>query len=159
MKHTVFFGHGRILVVALACVAPALGGCSSNEGLKKQVKSMETQLTAMRADQDRMEERLAAMELASNVPKRDHDEAPAAAARVEHPRLKVIHLGPEDEDSDRPSEPPAAASPESGGRRPIIRGSGDRVIKLGDADSDETTRNDGADGRPVAQLGRESRGN
>src|SRR6185436_734619 len=114
-------------------------------------------ITAMRADQDRLEERLAAIELSSAIPR-----APAAAPaaqRVEHPRLKVIHLAPEDEETTTPTEPPPAASPESTGKRPIIRGTGDRVIKLGDAESDETTQNGESTGRPVAQLGKDSRGN
>jgi hypothetical protein len=158
MAYRAIFGRSsRVLGVAVAFASSALFGCGGSDQLKKQVASLETQLTSVRADQDRLEERLAAVELASSVPPRT---APASQGqeRVEHPRLKVIHLAPEDESSSA-SEPSdeSSANPTKGqpSRRPIIRGTGDRVIKAFDADGDESTKNDDATAAPVAELRRE----
>jgi len=149
-----FFARRGAALAAGLFIVPAIFGCGGTDRLKKQVAGLETQVTAMRADQDRLEERLAAVELSSSVP-RGSAAATPATEHVEHPRLKVIHLAPEDEESTV-EEPTPSASPDNGGRRPIIRGTGDRVIKLGDADSNETTQNGDTGTRPVAQLGKDS---
>lgn len=168
MADTAFFGRHRTTSIAVLLLAPAFFGCSSSDRLKKQVSGLETQLTALRADQDRLEERLAAVELSSTVP--SHAAAAGSGTeradrsdRVERSRLKVIHLSPDDaEPVERTSavEPPASAPPDSAAaRRPIIRGTGDRVIKVGDGDSDETSRNDEPTSKRVADLGKDSRRN
>lgn len=160
MAYTAILGRRSALGAALALGAFALFGCSGSDRLKKQVAALETQLTAVRADQDRLEERLAAVELSSTVPSRSA--AKAATDRVDHPRLKVIHLSPDDEaatatePSDESSTSPAKGAPS---RRPIIRGTGDRVIKANDADGDETTKNEDSSASPVAELRREPRRN
>jgi outer membrane murein-binding lipoprotein Lpp len=156
-----FFGRHPTTVIAVLVLAPALFGCGSSDRLKKQVSGLETQLTALRADQDRLEERLAAIELSSSVPSRAAGAGAAAAAdRVERPRLKIIHLSPDDQEpAEKAVETPASSAPDAASRRPIIRGTGDRVIKVGDGDSDETTRGDLPTGKRVADLGRASRGN
>lgn len=139
-------------------LALTVGGCSSNDALKKQISGLETQLTAMRADQDRLDERLAAVELSSTVPSRAAAPPPP---RVDHPRLKVIHLAPEDDEQPTPEASPVpAAVAEPAGKRPIIRGTGERVIKLGDADprDDEAAARDSAPVKPVA-MAREGRRN
>jgi hypothetical protein len=112
----------------------------------------------MRADQDRLEERLAALELSAS--QSSHAGSAPAAERVERPRLKVIHLSPDDDgaSAEPVNEAPAPASNDSA-RRPIIRGTGDRVIKVGDGEADESTNRDGAPTKPVAQLGKDARGN
>lgn len=161
MDDRAYFGRHRTILVAVLLLAPAFVGCGSSDRLKKQVSGLETQLTSLRADQDRLEERLAAVELTSAVPPRgtasarDAAAAAAAADRVERPRLKIIHLSPDDQEppADRATEPPASSAPDSSARRPIIRGTGDRVIKVGDGDSDETTRSDPPTGKRVADLG------
>jgi outer membrane murein-binding lipoprotein Lpp len=156
MGYTALFGRSNVLSAALVFGCVALFGCGSTDHLKKQVASLETQLTAVRADQDRLEERLAAVELTSTVPPRTAANRPTD--RVDHPRLKVIHLSPED-DATAPTEPTdeTSTSPNKGApsRRPIIRGTGDRVIKANDAEGDESTKNDDATGSPVAELRRE----
>jgi hypothetical protein len=133
-------------------------GCSSTDHLKKQVGALENEITAMRADQDRLEERLAAVELSASVPRT----APRSAAteRVERPRLKIIHLEPEESDTPvEPSEPAESPSAEPATHRPVIRGTGDRVIKVGDGDaSDESTRRDAPPTSPLADLGDGARG-
>lgn len=158
MDDRAYFGRHRSTLIAVLLLAPAFLGCSSSDRLKKQVSGLETQLTALRADQDRLEERLAAVELSSAVPPRGTASAPgsagAAAERVERPRLKIIHLSPDDQEppGERATEPPASSAPDSSARRPIIRGTGDRVIKVGDGDSDETGRSDTSTGKRVADL-------
>ncbi len=126
--------------------------------MKKQVAGLETQVTTMRADQDRLEERLAALELTSSQAARGPSSP--AAERVERPRLKVIHLAPDDEGAAaEPANEPAPSAPsDSAAHRPIIRGTGDRVIKVGDGDSDESTSRDGPPAKPVAQLGKDPHG-
>ena len=151
MENTALFGLRATAIGVVLLLGPAVCGCAGTDRLKKQVSGLETQLTAMRADQDRLEERLAALELSSPL-------TPAAKAseRVEHPRLKVIHLGPEEPEA---AAPPAEVAPthpaDPAGHRPIIRGTGDRVIKLGDGDADESTSRDGSPSKPVAQLGKD----
>lgn len=161
MGHTANFGRpSAIFGGALVIGSLGLFGCGGSDQLKKQVTALEAQLTAVRADQDRLEERLAAVELSSTVPSRTI--AKSSSDRVDHPRLKVIHLSPEDEaatatePSDESSTSPTKGAPS---RRPIIRGTGDRVIKAFDAESDETTKNDAASAAPVAELRREPRRN
>jgi len=161
MGYTALLGRpSSLLRAALAFGSLALFGCGGSDQLKKHVTSLETQLTAVRADQDRLEERLAAVELSSTVTPRTV--AKNATDRVDHPRLKVIHLSPDDEaatatePSDESSTSPTKGAPS---RRPIIRGTGDRVIKAFDAENDETTKNDDKSGSPVAELRREPRRN
>jgi len=160
MAHTAIIGRPFVLRAALAFGSLALFGCGGSDQLKKQVAALETQLTAVRADQDRLEERLAAVELSSTVPSRTA--AKGAADRVDHPRLKVIHLSPEDEaasatePSDESSTSPTKGAPS---KRPIIRGTGERVIKAFDAEGDETTKNDDSSPSPVAELRRDPRRN
>jgi hypothetical protein len=161
MGYTALSGRPHaILRAALAFGSLAIFGCGGSDQLKKHVASLEAQLTAVRADQDRLEERLAAVELSSTVAPRTL--AKNAGERVDHPRLKVIHLSPDDEaatatePADESSTSPSKGAPS---RRPIIRGTGDRVIKAFDADSDETTRNDEKSASPVAELRREPRRN
>lgn len=161
MRRTVFFGlRGTTAALVFAVLAlPAVTACGGSDGLKKQVASLETQLTSVRADQDRLEERLAALELASPVPSRAAKGASPSPETVEHPRLKVIHLSPDQAGpAAHPGDAPASDAPESGGRRPSIRGTGDRVIKTGDAD-DESSQNAESKTRSVAHLGGDTRGN
>jgi hypothetical protein len=140
--------------VASLLLCSGVFGCSSTDQLKKQVSALESEITAMRADHDRLEERLSAVELNASVPRTPVTPA-ATADRVERPRLKVIHLAPEDSESTvEPADAPASSAPDSPARRPIIRGTGDRVIKIGDGDApDESTRREVPPRGPLADLG------
>jgi TolA-binding protein len=121
-------------LAALLAVMGGFGCGGGNEDLKKQVRALETQVTSLRADADRLEERLQAVELGAAVPGRTAGEARTQDARLERPRLKTIHLAPDDErPAPPPTEVPATPETESEGVRPVIRGTGDRVIKTGDA--------------------------
>jgi outer membrane murein-binding lipoprotein Lpp len=160
MRRTVFFWlRGTSTALALAVLAaPAVSGCGAgSDALKKQVTSLETQVTSVRADQDRLEERLAALELSAPAPSRAAKSA--AEAPVEHPRLKVIHLSPDQAGpAAEPGDGPSGDGPDSNGRRPAIKGTGDKVIKTGDAEG-ASTQNGAAKAQPVAQLGGDPRGN
>lgn len=158
MDNTAFSGPWRSLSVLAVLLSPMLSGCAGSDGLKKQVAGLETQVTTMRADQDRLEERLAALELSGS--QSSHGAGSPAAERIERPRLKVIKLSPDDDgaSAEPVNEAPAPSTTDSA-HRPIIRGTGDRVIKVGDGDADESTTRDGAPTKPVAQLGKGARGN
>jgi hypothetical protein len=149
MDHAAFFAPRYPALVLALLAGSALFGCAGSESLKKEVKGFETQLTAMRADQDRLEERLAALELSTQSARA---EPSAAVERVQRPRLKVIHLSPDDEapaaTSPEPSSTPNAAD---SARRPVIRGTGDRVIKVGDGESGESTSKESDGTKPVAR--------
>jgi hypothetical protein len=71
----------------------------------------------------------------------------------------VIHLSPDDDGASAEPANEAPAPSNDSAHRPIIRGTGDRVIKVGDGDADESTTRDGAPTKPVAQLGKGPRGN
>lgn len=136
MHHTARFAERYTLILVGLGAAVLATGCGSSDRLKKQVSQLESQITAMRGDQDRLEERLSALELAP--PSSARASAPEADERVERPRLKVIHLGPETEQGGmEPADAPAPTG--QSGSRPIIRGTGDRIIKVGDGETGSTS--------------------
>jgi TolA-binding protein len=96
---------------------------------------MESQLTALQADQDRLEERLEALELRGAVSARASQRT--AEREAERPRLKIIRLSPDDPSGGGGAAPPVPdrAEPEPEDNRPVIRGQGDRVIKVGDPEA------------------------
>jgi len=147
-----FAGRGTVILVSLGAVL-ASTGCGSSDRLKKQVSQLESQVTAMRADQDRLEERLSALELSPPTPPRA---SASADDRLERPRLKVIHLEPEGEQRAEPGDVPEATA-EPTGSRPIIRGTGDRIIKVGDDSGGGSTSFVAPPSRTVA-LARNSSG-
>jgi hypothetical protein len=156
MNQSAFLGSiGRTARAASLLLCSGVFGCSSTDHLKKQVAALESEITAMRADHDRLEERLSAVELSAAVPRTPATPAPTAEL-VERPRLKVIHLAPEDtETTVEQPDAPASVAPDTGSsHRPIIRGTGDRVIKVGDGEaSDESTRRETQPRGPLAELG------
>ncbi len=154
MDQTLIFARSGVIAATLLA-SLALVGCGGSDRLKKEVSGLQMELTTLRGDQDRMEERVAALELGASVA---HEPTAASNAdRVERPRLKVIHLQPdEQQDSTAPADPAPANSPDSTAPRPVIRGTGDRVIKVGDTDGESTLR-DGPT-TPVADLDKESHG-
>jgi TolA-binding protein len=123
-----------VTLTAVLALLGAMGCGGGKDDLKKQVRSLETQVTTLRADADRLEERLQALELGGAGAARQESRAEGDEQRQERPRLKTIRLAPEDEPPPSPAvEVPATPEPESEGGRPVIRGTGDRVIKTGDA--------------------------
>lgn len=153
MDHTAFVTHRTTLCAVAIFAAFAVTGCAGSNPMKKQVVALQTEVTELRADQDRLEERLAAVELGATT----HEKAPSvsAAPRIERPRLKVVHLSPdaEAESSDEPADAPSGESDKtSADRRPIIRGTGDRVVKVGDAEGSDN-------GAASAELAKEAHRN
>ncbi|MBM4362896.1 MAG: hypothetical protein FJ104_09470 [Deltaproteobacteria bacterium] len=140
-----FRAVGPIALAAWALTGAV--GCSSSDAMRKQVTALETQMTALRADHDRMEERLAAMELSARAPA-----APARAAREEHPRLKVIQVAPGEDAAEASPVPAGEGASDGGGKRPVIRGSGDRIIKTGDGEQPGAAARLGSPLEPVAVL-------
>ena len=154
-KAAFFPPRGSVLGFAVFAALAAFG-CGGSDSLKKQVTGLETQLTTMRADQDRLEERLAALELSSQ---NTRAQPSATVERVQRPRLKVIHLAPEEEaPPPAPAESGSAPNAPDSTHRPIIRGTGDRVIKVGDGESGETTSRESNGTKPIAQLGHDPHG-
>ena len=129
-----------------ALALTVLVGCSAgSDNLKKQLKEMDTELTALRADQDRLEERLEAMELSTAVVARDRSARPAAVD--ERPRLKVIRLAPDEAESSEDGKAPAGES-KTQDERPVIRGTGEKVIQSGGS----AARDDADPNRPVVAI-------
>lgn len=119
---------------------------------------MERQLTAVQADHDRLAERVEAVELSAVVTARavEH-EREARADREQRPPLKVIRLEPDGSEETRPPATPApseaAAPPDADSApRPVIRGQGDRVIKIGDDEASDPS-SDGSAARRQLDAG------
>lgn len=145
-------GHAVLLTACVAMAPALLLGCGGSDGTRRQVASLEKEIVGMRADQDRLEERLAALELRDRAG--GSGSRPPAVTRseepVERPRLKVIHMAPENTEP-APVAAPETAPPEGpAARRPVIRGTGERVIKMFDAESSSPSRGV----QPVADLSR-----
>jgi hypothetical protein len=160
MDKTGFFVRNWRFVAPSLFSAMTVFGCVGADPMKKHVNALETEVRRLRADADRAEERIAALELSSQVSSRSAPEAPKAT--LEHPRLKIIHLSPDDEApaTDEPADvPPSEAAGAPSDRRPIIRGTGDRVIKVGDLVPDESSANDVGRKSASMELAKDAHGN
>lgn len=129
-------------------VLPALLlGCSGDhDAMKKRLAELTDDVTRMQSTQDRLEERLAAVEL------RGMQASPARAEKRAdppgtHPLLKVVHVAPGDPapDVDPAADPddsvPAPPPDEDDGPRPVIKGVGDHFETSttgGDSKADAT---------------------
>lgn len=134
----------------LAAFPLPLIGCGTSDQLQRQVARLEKQLVAVRADADRMEERLAQIELSNrraDAVRTDTRSREGATDRVERPRLKVIHVTPDAPSGDEAAD--TSVPTDSSVKRPVIRGTGDRVIKMFDVDS--AAKRSGE--RPIAATG------
>ena len=116
-----------LLVIAVAMPALGCAGTGKN-AIKRRVSELREEVTRLQNEQDRLEERLSALEMGG---------APAAAPQraatemgdepVKRPKLKVIRLGPdspEPEASEQPDGEEAAGAepqPEATAPRPVLR--------------------------------------
>jgi len=132
---------GKIRSLAGIFVAAALstacgGGADAN---KKRVRELEEELTRLQNSHDRLDERVASLELTRVAPEessssrgkaRDEAEQPETA-HLERPPLKVFKLAPPGSSSATPvaAEEPSPAEEETGETRPMIRGRGQNVQK------------------------------
>ena len=121
---------GFVLLWAAFGVA-GCGGADS-DALKKRVASLQDEVTLLQNAQDRLEERLAAVEMRAQEAAERPAKAEHKAGTFERPRLKVIKVKPGVEGPEPATGP--AASPdnppggdEQDGPRPVIRGTGEEV--------------------------------
>ncbi len=122
-----------VLVLALGASLSACAG--QNQATKKHLADLEDTVTRLQNGQDRLEERLVALELRAR-----HDDqtkqkaaavAPAPQAAPRHPKLAVVKLAPGESGAaeapvaDAIDVPPAEPPPESdAGPRPVLRATG-----------------------------------
>ena len=106
----------------------ALGGfgCSSGlEGVEKRLSSMQDEISKLQNQNDRLVERVDAMEVREAKAVRAEKAPAAAAANGERPSLKVVKVVPEDT-SGMPSAPQVAPPPpgeaaDDPSPRPVIK--------------------------------------
>jgi hypothetical protein len=118
--------------------AGSISGCASGHAqAEKQLQALREELTLTQTALDRMEERLAAVEVdAATVA---HVKAPGQATAEEHtdatlsrPPLKIVKVEP-DALAKNPEQTPVEGAPEAGEtqqselERPVIRGEGSRL--------------------------------
>ena len=120
------------LLLPLALVGTAGCGGSERDAMRKRVSSLQDEVNLLQNTVDRLEERLAAVEMQERArPARPAAEESASTGTIERPRLKVIRLEPGAEPvSEEPSPRSDAAPPPKDppdDPRPVIRGSGDRL--------------------------------
>lgn len=112
------------VVLALAGLGLCAIGCGSDkDSMEKRLATLQEDLIAVQNDNDRLSERLAALEMrqsrARPAAPAPASEAPAEPATLERPPLKVIKLAP----GSQPAAPEPAAEAEApdDGPRPVIR--------------------------------------
>ncbi len=105
-------------IVVLVCAASVLSGCgSSKDSVDKRLNELRDEITRLQNTQDRLGERLMAVE----VQRLKAAPAPAAAAaeRTERPPLKVIRLAPNQPDPAAPAE--GSQEADEDGARPVLK--------------------------------------
>lgn len=99
------FPSRAIFVLALA----ALAGCGSGrDATDRRLHKLQDELTRLQNTADRLEDRVAALELRGDAPARS-EAAPDAAALIYRPRLKVIHMAPGDPHAPNGDKPGSEA--------------------------------------------------
>ncbi len=121
-------------VLLFACAAFAAGcGGANRDAMEKRVANLQDEVTRLQNTNDRLGERVQALEITSM-----HPRAPTAAAapaaeaeesRVARPALKVVKLGPgQSAPSAEPvAEPEPEPAEEESGPRPVIKDHGART--------------------------------
>ncbi len=126
------------LVASALLAAVGLGGCSSGlEGVEKRLASLQDEITKLQNQNDRLVERVDAVEVREA---RQSQPKPApAAASSERPSLKVVKVVPEDT-AGMPSPQVEAPAPGEAADDPSPR----PVIKLrGKSDSKGSSKGEG----------------
>ncbi len=121
-------GIGRLstAVLGLAALSAGTGACTTtNPGMEKQLGQLRQDIAHLRNDNERMSERLTALEISSG---RGGDHNTGASTEGDRPALHVVKLGPhsEEENIDKPqaAEPSGDASvviQADGKQRGVIR--------------------------------------
>lgn len=123
----------RLVFVALPALSVAFAGCAGkSQALEKRLADLDTQLTQVQNENDRLAERVGSLELqraAAPPPQAAASEEPAV---IERPPLKVIRVEPQaravtEQDAERQgtpaSGPDTSQSPEPAAdpKRPVLR--------------------------------------
>ena len=128
--------HGATATLCLGAILAT--GCGSSARLEKQLAEMREEMVRVHNDNDRLEERLAAVE-ADQVARAHPSVRGDTPGVASHPPLKVVRLEPEAE-ANAAEEPagqsatPTAPAPDSAAAknadttpRPMIKGTGQKV--------------------------------
>jgi len=119
--------------LAVALVLASITGCAGQRATyEKQVTGLQDDLTVLQNANDRLEERVAALELAQTTRSSEGHKDGGDPAR---PELKVVKLAPEPGAEPEPAaepeaSPDAPATGKSGAKdepRPLIHGSGESI--------------------------------
>lgn len=110
------------LFYSLLVLLPTAGCASDRDAIDKRMAAMREDITHMQAENDRLGERVDALEAKNSAPAKT---APAAEAKVERAPLKVVKLvpgdGPAPTGEAEPTELAADERPDAPGTRPVIR--------------------------------------
>ncbi len=116
-------------LLPLVLLATACGG-SNREALEKKVANLTDEVTRVQNANDRLAERLQALEIAGMQGRTAAPQAPAAVEateeRVARPNLKVVKLAPGATTPQAEAELESAPPVEEGGPRPVLRDYGAR---------------------------------
>ncbi len=123
----------KALMLGCSLAAALLGGCSSGlEGVDKRLAAMQDEITKVQSQNDRLVERIDAVE--ARQANSDRAAKPAAPGVSERPSLKVVKVVPEDT-AGMPSPQVGTQAPgdaaDDPSPRPVIklRGSGGKTDK------------------------------
>jgi hypothetical protein len=122
------FGIGLVFCLAAGCA-------SDRDAVDRRLAGLSDDIARLQATNDRLMQRMDALEVES-VPAREPSPAPKAAApAVEHPPLKVVKLEPDSGTTamaNPPREVSPAERPDAPGDRPVIRVRGKADSKADD---------------------------
>jgi hypothetical protein len=88
------FSSRAIFALALAVLGAGSGCGAGRDAADKHLHKLQDELTRLQGTADRLEDRVAALELRGEAPKRPEAAQESATAVIYRPRLKVIHMGP-----------------------------------------------------------------
>ncbi len=120
--------RASVLWAVFVGASAAFGCAGGRSDLEKKVRALQDEVTLLHNSNDRLEDRLAAMELGLAEAAVGQRQAPPAE-RLARPPLKVVRLDPGAPDPVARSEPSPAPLPEApsagaDAERPLIRGEG-----------------------------------
>jgi hypothetical protein len=130
-----FVCAGSIWVVPVTVLVALSAACASNQTpLDKELATLRDQITRLENGTDRLEERLAALELAPKAQAKHEPDEPvvepsSVRGELVRPELEVVKLDPNLANpspvSEAPSDEPEHG--DTGRRRPLISGQGQRI--------------------------------
>lgn len=107
------------------CLVAATTGCGSGlAGVDKRLGAMQDEITKLQSQNDRLVERIDAVEVRQAQTERASKPAAAAANVNERPSLKVVRVVPEDNSgmpSSQVGQPPPGDAADDPSPRPVIK--------------------------------------